>query len=65
MNNEQTPLTVLATYKHYKGGMYLYLGEAIQEDSSTKMAIYKELNHAVARLCDQWKNLSKNLNTIL
>lgn len=38
------PLKVLATYKHYKGGMYLYLGEAIQEDTLTTMAIYKELN---------------------
>lgn len=41
---KQPPLKVLATYKHYKGGMYLYLGEAIQEDTLTTMAIYKELN---------------------
>lgn len=32
MNNEQTPLTVIATYKHYKDDMYLYLGEAIRKD---------------------------------
>jgi hypothetical protein len=41
---KQPPLKVLDTYKHYKGGMYLYLGEAIQEDTLTTMAIYKELN---------------------
>lgn len=40
----QPPLKVLATYKHYKGGMYLYLGEAFQGDTLTTMAIYKELN---------------------
>ena len=41
---KQPPLKVLATYKHYKGGMYLYLGEAFQKDTLTTMAIYKELN---------------------
>lgn len=41
---KQPPLKVLATYKHYKGGMYIYLGQAIQEDTLTTLAIYKELN---------------------
>lgn len=41
---KQPPLKVLATYKHYEGGMYLYLGEAFQKDTLTTMAIYKELN---------------------
>lgn len=41
---EKPPLKVLATYKHYKGSMYIYLGEAFQEDTLTTMAIYKELN---------------------
>ena len=41
---KKPPLKVLATYKHHKGSMYLYLGEAFQEDTLTTMAIYKELN---------------------
>ena len=41
---KQPPLRILGTYKHYKGGMYLYLGDAIQEETLTTMAIYKELN---------------------
>nr|DAO81113.1 MAG TPA: Protein of unknown function (DUF1653) [Caudoviricetes sp.] len=41
---KEPELKVLSTYKHYKGGMYLYLGEAFQGDMLTTMAIYKELN---------------------
>lgn len=41
---KKPPLKVLATYKHHKGSMYLYLGEAFQVDTLTTMAIYKELN---------------------
>lgn len=41
---KEPELKVLATYKHYKGSMYLYLGEAFQGDMLTTMAIYKELN---------------------
>ena len=51
------PLKVLATYKHYKGGMYIYLGEAFQEDTLTTMAIYKELNprgHTFVRPIDEF-----------
>lgn len=32
-----------ATYKHYKGGLYILLDEAINESNKDKMIIYRSL----------------------